>query len=107
MTTIPAPTHTVTVAVGDRDATTLASMVREVAAALTATVAPVAATIERHYGNGTWEDEPEYSAHVTAYPVWYGDIQRDALRRSLADIARRHGQDAIAVWAAPADLVQP
>lgn len=105
--TIPAPDHTITVAIGDPDRATLDAMVREVAEALRATVGVVGGVVETHHGNGSWRGEPEHSAHVTTYPAFGTAHAMRALSGRLADTARRYGQESIAVWGSPATMVSP
>ena len=58
---------------------------------------------EAHYGTGQWEDQPEDSAHITMLDVFW--LDREALSRDLAAIAKRYGQAAVALTVTEPELI--
>lgn len=59
--------------------------------------------IEIHAGEGFWDDQVEESVHVTMLDVFW--LDRASLTRDLASIAKRYGQNAIALSITEPELI--
>ena len=57
----------------------------------------VAHDCQLHYGRGMWDGVPEDSAHISIF--WEPGLDVEQLRAMLKSLARRFGQDAIALIA--------
>ena len=76
---------------------------RDIGEALWENVAGAAQWEEVHTGTGSWDGQTEESAHITVLDVFW--LDREALTRDLASIAKRYGQDAIALTVTEPELL--
>lgn len=71
--------------------------------------------LEKHFGTGEWEGVEEESCHISAYhphPLWLRRLNpfwarnMRSLKRNLAHVAFKYGQEAIAVTVGNSELVE-